>query len=81
MPEKTSEISFIQVQNRAAQNASQVTGDQNFGNNLPLKPSIADLNRITVPSPAVGGGVNHPQPAFGVHMREAVAIVKDWMRG
>lgn len=83
MPEKTSEISYIQVQNLTEQNARQAGDQLDFGNNLPLTPSIADLNRITTAPPQGGGGEiqgHRPQPAFGVHIREAVAIVKDWAR-
>ena len=80
MPAKTTEISYIQTQNPNQQNASQ--GVQKSSNNLPYDPSISDFNRIIVPVPDQGGhGVNHRLgPAFGTHVREAVAIVKDWVK-
>ena len=81
MPEKTSEISYIQVQNRNEQNAGQAGAQQNYGNNLPLQPSVADLNRITGVSEGSGAAQQpQPQPLFGTHIVEAVAIVKDWAR-
>jgi hypothetical protein len=82
MPEKTSEITYIQVQNRGQQNAAQAGNQPNFGNNLPLSPSIEDLNRITV-VPGIEPEAQehkHAQPIFGTHIREAVAIVRDWTR-
>jgi hypothetical protein len=87
MPEKTSAISYIQVQNRAQQNAVQAGNQPNFGNNLPLNPSVEDLNRITLVSrTTAGGGGCEPEasgtstPMFGTHIREAVAIVRDWAK-
>lgn len=81
MPEKTSGDFELQIKNQVDQNA-QPSAHLDFGNNYPLKPSIDDLNRITVvpTQEARVQQVRHPDPAFGTHIREAVAIVKDWVK-
>jgi len=50
-----------------------------WGNNLPLQPSVEDLNRIIV-SPEEYPKEPEREHLLGTHVREAVAIVKDWLK-
>lgn len=58
-----------------------------FGNNLsPDNPTIEDLNRTMSSSSdaaryfSPGVVAEKTDPLFGTHIREAVAIVKDWAK-
>ena len=69
-------------------NAGQATVN-GFDNNLPVdNPTVEDLARtmtssfdaarISFPQAAASEGAS--EPLFGTHIREAVAIVKDWVK-
>lgn len=76
----------LQIQN-PYNNAGQATVN-GFGNNLPVdNPTIEDLTRTmssSLDAARVYGSPNpaaeKPEPLFGTHIREAVAIVKDWAK-
>ncbi len=67
--------------------ASNADGGTNYlpnasGINLPLEPSVADLNRIMSP---LAENLKESKPAeaeapFGTHIKEAIQIVKDWRK-
>ena len=82
MSEKTSDIVFM-VQNSVA-NAGQAPQGASSANNFSFEPQVQDLGRIMR-----GGQDDLAQPParlaqsgalFGTHLREAAAIVKDWIR-
>lgn len=79
MPERTATTEII-VQNMI-QDATQISA-LSYGNNLPLNPTVEDLNRIVS---GYNQSCSEAEPAkeerlFGNHIREAVALVKDWVQ-
>ncbi len=80
MAQRTSEVVIV-AQNAMA-NAAQAQSGAFSANNFGVEPQVEDLSRI------IHGGqeaAQEPEPTkpkalFGTHLREAAAIVKDWVK-
>jgi len=79
MGERTAIVQIIT--RNAVQDATQANVFCCLGSNLPANPSIEDLNRLVMSSePISETEPARTEPLFGTHIREAVAIVRDWVK-